>query len=121
MPAPLKQSFHFRLHLLFCATMVGSLLCIPANSLAAAQEGCFPQKNREPSSREHAADDPTKSPPNLQTSQEWNRHLKELLDSYSAVFPAGPLDYRIGFDDVLDISVFEAQELNREVRVSSAG
>jgi len=34
---------------------------------------------------------------------------------------ASPQDYRIGFDDVLDVSVFEAQELNREVRVSSAG
>src|SRR5205807_4952587 len=71
--------------------------------------------------RQDAADDPTKSPHKLQTSEEWNQHLQKLLDANSAALAAGPQDYRIGFDDVLDISVFEAQELNREVRVSSAG
>src|SRR5881227_2408701 len=42
-------------------------------------------ENQEPLSRQDTADDPTKSSPNLQTSQEWNRRLKELLDSNSAV------------------------------------
>src|SRR5205807_8078675 len=49
------------------------------------------------------------------------QRLKKLLEANSATPLASPQDYRIGFDDVLDISVFEAQELNREVRVSSAG
>jgi polysaccharide export outer membrane protein len=123
MAAALRQSFRFRLLLLFCAAsgIAGSLFCVPVNSFAASQESCVAQKNQEPFSRQDPADDPTKSPANLQTSDEWNRRLKELLDANSAMLPAGPQDYRIGFDDVLDVNVFEAPELNREVRVSSAG
>lgn len=127
MAAALKQSFRFRsrLHLCLAFGLAGSLLCIPAGGRAAAQESRFAQKmqksNQESMSPQDSSDDPIKSAPNLQTSQEWNRRLKELLDSNSAMTPAGPQDYRIGFDDVLDVSVFEAQELNREVRVSSAG
>src|SRR5438105_5158115 len=127
MPLGLRPSFRFRLLLLssMAFQIGGSLLC-PTSCRAATQENRFAQKNQEPKnqeplSRQDTADDPTKSSPNLQTSQEWNRRLKELLDSNSAVLPAGPQDYRIGFDDVLDVRVFEAQELNREVRVSSAG
>jgi polysaccharide export outer membrane protein len=121
MLAGLRQSSGFRLFLLFCAAIVGSTFWVPANSVAAAQERPLSEKNQESLGRQGAGDDPTKPLPNLQTSQEWNRRLKELLDSNSATLPAGPQDYRIGFDDVLDVSVFEAQELNREVRVSSAG
>src|SRR5438105_8566442 len=127
MPLGLRPSFRFRLLLLssMAFQIGGSLLC-PTSCRAATQENRFAQKNQEPKnqeplSRQDTADDPTKSSPNLQTSQEWNRRLKELLDSNSAVLPAGPQDYRIGFDDVLDVSVFEAQELYRQVRVSSAG
>lgn len=119
--AALRRSFRFRLLLLFCAATTGSLLCTPESSFAAAEETRFAQKTQDQSSRQDPADDPTKSPANLQTSQEWNRRLKELLDANSALLAAGPRDYRIGFDDVLDVNVFEAQELNREVRVSSAG
>ena len=121
MRAALRQSFCFRLLLLFCAAIVGSLIWIPADSITAAQENPLAEKSRESLSRQETPDDPTKTSPNLQTSQELNRRLKELLDSHSARPPVGPQDYRIGFDDVLDINVFEAQELNREVRVSSAG
>lgn len=121
MLAPLRHSFRSRLLLLFWAAMAGVALWIPANSIAAQEVTCSAQKNQDPWSRQDATDDPTKSSPNLQTSQEWNRRLKQLLDANSALLGAGPQDYRIGFDDVLDVSVFEAQELNREVRVSSAG
>lgn len=128
MAASLRQSFRFRLLVLLCATfgIVGNLLCVPVRSQAAGQENRFAQKNQEPKDqepllRQDAGADSTKSTPSLQTSQEWNQRLKELLDSNSTVPPASPQDYRIGFDDVLDVSVFEAQELNREVRVSSAG
>jgi polysaccharide export outer membrane protein len=121
MLAALRQSFCFRLLLLFCAAIVGSLIWIPADSIKAAQENPLAEKSRESLSRQETADDPTKTSPSLQTSQELNRRLKELLDSNSTRPLAGPQDYRIGFDDVLDINVFEAQELNREVRVSSAG
>lgn len=121
MLAALRQSSRFRLLLLFCAAIGGSTFWIPANSLTAAQENPVAEKNQESLGRQDAADDPTKSPPNLQTSQEWNRRLKELSDSNFTTPLASPQDYRIGFDDVLDVNVFEAQELNREVRVSSAG
>lgn len=79
------------------------------------------QNQQEASWARQAADDPTKSPQTLQTSEQWNQRVKELLQTNSPAPLAGPQDYRIGFDDVLDVSVFEAQELNREVRVSSAG
>lgn len=128
MAAALRQSFLSRLLLPLCAGfgIAGSLFCIPISSRAAIQETRFAEKNQEsmsqePVSRQDSADNPTKSEPNLQTSREWNRRLKELLDSNSAVPASSPQDYRIGFDDVLEVSVFEAQELNREVRVSSAG
>lgn len=128
MPSALRQSFHSRSLPLLCVAfgIVGTLLGIPAPSLAAGQENPLVQKNQEPKSqeslaRQDAADDPTKASSSLQTSQEWNRRLKELMDSNSVVPASGPQDYRIGFDDVLDVNVFEAQELNREVRVSSAG
>jgi polysaccharide biosynthesis/export protein len=125
MPAGLRQSLRFRLLLFFCMVLEigGSPLWSPTSCRAAGQENHFAEKNQEPKNLEQLSrqDDPTKSPANLQTSQEWNHRLKELLDSHSAVLPAGPQDYRIGFDDVLDVSVFEAPELNREVRVSSAG
>lgn len=52
-----------------------------------------------------------------QTSAGWNQRLQEL----SRVGPAAPGDYRIGPYDLLDISVFEAPELNRTVRVSAGG
>lgn len=122
MHSALKQSFHSRLLLSLCIAfgIAGTLLEIPANSLAAAQENPLTQKNQETKNQD-PADDPTKSSPNLQTSEDWNRRLKELLDSNAVVPTAGRQDYRIGFDDVLDVNIFEAPELNREVRVSSAG
>src|SRR2546430_1095448 len=119
-----KRSFRRNRLLCFCAVMGAALgqIWFAQKCLGAAPEVFLAQnKQGAPLVRQDAADDPTKSPHKLQTSEEWNQHLQELLDSNSAVLPAGPQDYRIGFDDVLDISVFEAQELNREVRVSSAG
>jgi polysaccharide biosynthesis/export protein len=91
------------------------------NCLGAAPKIRFAQNQQEALPRQEPADDPTKSPRNLQTSEQWNQRLQKLLEPNSAALAAGPQDYRIGFDDVLDISVFEAQELNRQVRVSSAG
>ena len=128
MPAVLRQLFRSRPLLFFCIVfgIAAGLLVTSANSFAAAPETCFTQGNQEPKTQEpllgkDSTDDPTKSAPNLHTSHEWNRRLRELLDSNSIVPTTGPMDYRIGFDDALDVNVFEAPELNREVRVSSAG
>jgi len=57
----------------------------------------------------------------LETSGDWNHRLKDLLDSHPSTPALSAQEYRIGPEDVLNINVFEAQELNREVRVSSAG
>src|SRR5438874_3824204 len=120
----LSQSLGWRLF--FCLCMVPAAatgqLWFPGNCSGAAAAPDFAQSKAEsPLLHQDAADNPSKSSLNLQTSQEWNQRLKELLQTYSAAPTAGPQDYRIGFDDVLDISVFDAPELNREVRVSSAG
>jgi len=101
--------------------MAGQLFLSGSCFGATASRGSIQNKQEAPSARQETADDPAKSPPNLQTSQEWNHRLKELLDSNRTALAASPQDYRIGFDDVLDVNVFEAQELNRQVRVSSAG
>jgi len=122
--AAFKWSFCYRL--LACVCTVGAPLLsgfwFPARCFGAPLEIRFARNRCEaPLTRQEAADDPSKPPTSLQTSQEWNQRLEKLLEANSPVPPPGSQDYRIGFDDVLDISVFEAQELNREVRVSSAG
>lgn len=66
-------------------------------------------------------DETAKSPPNLATSEDWNRRLKALFDSRTPMLMDSLSDYRIGPEDVLEINVFEAQELNRQVRVSAGG
>jgi len=58
---------------------------------------------------------------NLETAEDWNRRLKKLLDSNPSAPAVSAREYRIGSEDVLNINIFEAQELNREVRVSASG
>jgi polysaccharide biosynthesis/export protein len=58
----------------------------------------------------------------FETSEDFNRRLEQLRASLSH----GELDptaseYRIGTDDVLEVRVFDAPELNRTLRVSAAG
>lgn len=55
--------------------------------------------------------------PVLETSQQLNDHLREL----SAGARATPHDYVIGAGDLLGITVFDVQELSRDVRVSQTG
>lgn len=59
--------------------------------------------------------------PFLRTSGDWNRRLGQLVNADSIILDSDPGKYRIGPDDVLDINVFAAPELNRIVRVSSSG
>jgi polysaccharide export outer membrane protein len=47
--------------------------------------------------------------------------LRERLAFTAPISTPNPQEYRIGSEDVLDINVFGAQELNREVRVSASG
>jgi polysaccharide biosynthesis/export protein len=55
--------------------------------------------------------------PILETPQHVNDHIREL----SASLRATPHDYVIGPGDVLGITVFDVQELSRDVRVSQTG
>jgi len=56
------------------------------------------------------------------TAQEYNQRLEQLRQMLDPQMPAAGADeYRIGPDDLLDITVFEAPELNRSQRVSAGG
>ena len=56
----------------------------------------------------------------LETTKDFNRRLEELRHE-AASQPATSAEYRVGAQDVVDINVFEAPELNRSLRVSANG
>ncbi len=61
---------------------------------------------------------------NLTNAEGMNRRMQELLllaTSPGAGYANSLQDYRIGANDLLAITVFEAQELSRPVRVSAGG
>jgi polysaccharide export outer membrane protein len=60
-------------------------------------------------------------PPNLESTEEWNRRLREQFGSTDPAARFDEQEYVIGPEDVLDINVFEAPEMNRDVRVSANG
>jgi len=60
------------------------------------------------------------TPPTAQSTQEYNERLEKLREQFAQQIHA-PGDYRIGPQDVLEINIFEAPELNRTVRVSESG
>ena len=97
------------------------LWCFPQDVLSAKTIDSI-QANQEVLSTPQAASQNQNAPqPNLETAEDWNRRLKELLDSNSSAPAVSTGEYRIGPEDVLNINIFEAQELNREVRVSAGG
>lgn len=57
-----------------------------------------------------------------ETTQDYNRRLEQLLRAANGM-PENPAaqDYRLGADDLLEISVFEAPDLNRTVRIAAGG
>lgn len=59
--------------------------------------------------------------PDLETSNDWNRRLQDRLRTLAFSPSKNESDYRIGPNDILDINIFEAPEMNREVRVSAGG
>lgn len=57
-----------------------------------------------------------------QTTEDYNRRLEQLHKTLEPSVPGTRLEeYRIGAEDLLDTTVFEAPELNRLVRVSASG
>jgi polysaccharide export outer membrane protein len=67
---------------------------------------------------------PESAPPpfKAETTQDYNKRLQEL-QSYVSAGSSVPVagEYRIGPEDLLEISIFEAPEMNRAVRVSANG
>jgi polysaccharide export outer membrane protein len=60
--------------------------------------------------------------PAEQTTDDYNRKLEQLRRSLAAETPESQAaDYRIGAQDLLEIKVFEAPDLNRSLRVSARG
>ncbi len=56
-----------------------------------------------------------------ESTEDYNRKLEKLREQFAETRERQSGDYRIGPQDLLDISVFEAPELNRTVRVSENG
>jgi polysaccharide export outer membrane protein len=70
------------------------------------------------------AEAPVQVPPTFRgkTTDDYNQRLGQLEQSLSGpVGNSAAEDYRIGPEDLLEISVFEAPELNRTVRVAASG
>ncbi len=57
--------------------------------------------------------------PSSQTTDDWNQRLRQLTQAADA--DTSPRAYHIGAEDLLEISVYEAPDLNRSVRVSDNG
>ena len=56
------------------------------------------------------------------TTDDYNRRLEQLRKLLGTETPPAPAEeYRIGPEDLLEISVFEAQEMNHSLRVSASG
>jgi polysaccharide export outer membrane protein len=98
------------------------LLGCPHDVLSASEATNASQGGQEvPSTAQPAEQNQNAPQPNLETTEDWNRRLKELLDANPSSPSVNAQEYRIGPEDVLNVNVFEAQELNREVRVSAGG
>jgi polysaccharide export outer membrane protein len=70
------------------------------------------------------ADEPVQPPSTSRgvTTDDYNQRLGQLKQSLPGpAMNSAAEDYRIGPEDLLEISVFEAPELNRAVRVSASG
>lgn len=118
-----QRSVHSRLlrrrgaMLVLCVVLLNS----PGVSLeAVAATGAVLEKPAPPGAASQSTGN-VGAPPSLETNEDWNRRLRQLVHVDSEAFPADSAKYRIGPDDVLDINVFAAPELNRQVRVSSGG
>jgi polysaccharide export outer membrane protein len=57
----------------------------------------------------------------VQSTEDYNRKLERLREQFAETRERQTEDYRIGPQDLLDINIFEAPELNRTVRVSENG
>jgi polysaccharide export outer membrane protein len=77
--------------------------------------------NLQETARTRQSAEHPEAPASLESTEEWNRRLQEQAVSTEPMASVGPREYTIGPEDVLYVNVFEAQEMNREVRVSASG
>jgi polysaccharide export outer membrane protein len=99
-----------------------SLVCFPQYlSSAACTINSCQSRQEVVSTPQSTNQNQNASQPRLETTEDWNRRLTELLDTNPSAPATTAQEYRIGPEDVLNINIFEAQELNREVRVSANG
>jgi polysaccharide export outer membrane protein len=113
----LRSVRHILALLVFAAALSFPDSDLHAKATAGAS-ACQQEVIKAPQSSER---DTAKLPPNLESTEDLNRRLRELSRSADAMPDLSPHEYTIGQEDVLDINVFEAQEMNREVRVSASG
>jgi polysaccharide export outer membrane protein len=60
--------------------------------------------------------------PALETTEEYNQRLAQMKRMLAASGESGlPSEYRIGPEDLLEITIFEAPEMNRALRVAASG
>jgi polysaccharide export outer membrane protein len=75
---------------------------------------------QEPKASNRTIQDPS-SVSRTETTEEYNRRLQQVLGPSGSSANSSTDDYRVGAEDLLEISVFEAPELDRTVRVSANG
>lgn len=111
-----------RLSTFLCIAAVA--LYLSAGTLNAQSPDADPSNRTQAQSanaRQSPQAPPAGVPSNLESTEDWNRRLRERSAAMNSAVGAGPQEYAIGAEDVLDINVFEAPELNREVRVAASG
>ncbi len=108
-----KLPTHIVVWLLFCSVL------IPVTSSARTVVGPVPSGQFG----EAEPQDPRTRPPqtDLETTQDRNQHSRELIRQAELVPIPALQEYRIGPEDVLRVTVFEAPALNRSLRVSATG
>src|SRR5882757_5842 len=118
-PRPVFHRYVFALLVFFAG-----LPCFPgwtASAVAAIEIPPSQQETPQETSGTRQSAERPEGQTSLASTEDWNRRLRELSASADLAANANAREYTIGTDDVLDVNVFEAQELNREVRVSASG
>jgi len=85
--------------------MAVCLFILPSSSLGQSLEPGQPTSNRS----------------DLSNPEDWNQRLQELMQSAESPAAVSTDEYRIGPYDLLEITIFQAPEMNRQVRVSASG